>query len=882
MMKKRFWMLILAAVMAMVCLSAAGEEQRKILDFTIECGAGETTMPDYPDFAEMIGEGLTDDDFDITYPVKNWVTFDADGRVTVSSDAYAGGGYYTLDIVYSPKVEGVGETTAFNIRFKVLNPLTQVYMDATSIETNMDYTRNQIETWRPSGTRSDWVADISYDSSVVQVTEWDNFTYKYFYFTNVGPGKTDVVITAYNGMKIVIPVVVHPATTQVKFAASYFQVSQGETVDIGLDLGNGSIVPSPSIKIKHDDTIYSEGWNFAYHTYFLEDATHFYAKTLGLHEITVTTTNGLSGQTMIYVTGNQNCASMAAEEEPIYVRNTVTIKQFDAEGKRVYVPLKITAGADKAKLVGDRLTAKKAGEVEVTATNPDGTKVSMTLVIEVTPTEMHLEETEVTLEIGETYEPKVIFDQGSLPCSLVLNKQDATDQRLYTTRAEGMKIIAQAPGTAVYTVRAGDLSQQITITVPDSDKAVHIVKPAEPFPAKHSCQIYVQDKAGRVYPATFSSTTPDYYGVISPAGYYTSNITGVNYFSISATLEDGRRLHTSLYVRTIPEWIRRTAVIIRKSETREVGVSSDVGEISSSELTFEVADEKIITIENGIVKPKKIGKTTVTATSIYNPEATTTFTVEVISDSSQVYIGTTSMNVPCGASRYMPAVYNEKGKEVTMVWKITHNNPGEGNSEESGFTIEDGVITCTWPTATCEVTGTVKGSSKKVMVFVKGYQLPENITIEPLQVWLEPGETQTLTLATEDKHGGWGISYWESENAAIASVEPYVEGRSNTITAVAPGTTLVAAMLENGATAFCLVNVYDPNARLPGDVNEDGAVDAKDALIIMQYDAGWPVLINGWQGDVNADGSTNLADALMIFQHDAGFDVQLKQYIPEE
>lgn len=880
MMKKRLWMLLAAAMlMMMLAGAAAAEPAQRYLDFTIFCGQGETTMPDYPDMAGMIGEGLTDDDFIITYSTSSQYTFHEDGRITISED---GSGNFYVYITYTPRVEGVGKPTRFQIMVSVLRPLTYIETDVDHIVTNLDYSYASVELSVPNYVREDWIADVSYDSSIINVSHrtdvWQN---KVLSISILGAGETDIVVTAYNGKQVVIPVTIYPAPTQVKFKASYFEAVQGETVDLGLDLGNGALVPAPIIRITENGLTHSEGGHFGLHTYFPEDASHFYACSLGSNVIKVETLGGLTGQTTVYVTGNENCARMAAETDMIYVRNTVTIKQFDAAGKQVYVPLKITAGSDKAKLVGDRLTATAAGEVEVTAENPDGTKVTLTLKIDVTPNEMHLEETEVTLEIGETYEPKVIFDQGSLPCRLVLNGQDMTDQILYTTRYEGMKIIAQAPGTAVYTVWAGDLSQQITITVPDSDKAVRIVKPAEPFPAKHSCQLYVQDKAGRVYPATFTSNTPDYYGEISPAGYFTSNLPGTTYFSVSARLEDGRYLSTSLHIETIPEWIKRDAIIVRKSGYSSVSVDSDVGPISSRELTFEVADEKVLTIEDGVIKPKKTGKTTVTATSIYNPQATTTFTVEVISDTSTIYIGTTSIDVPYGSVRYMPTVYNEKGKEVTMVWQITHDNPGEGNPEKSGFLLEDGMIGCVWPTASCEVTGTVKGGSQKVKVNVRGYLLPETIAIEPLQVWLEPGESQTLNLTTEDENGGWGISYWEASDPGIVIFEEYREGSSNVIKAVSGGTTLVAAMLENGAVAMCIVNVYDPDARLPGDVNEDGAVDAKDALIIMQYDAGWPVLINGWQGDVNADGQTNLADAQLIFQHSAGFDVQLKQYIPE-
>ena len=94
------------------------------------------------------------------------------------------------------------------------------------------------------------------------------------------------------------------------------------------------------------------------------------------------------------------------------------------------------------------------------------------------------------------------------------------------------------------------------------------------------------------------------------------------------------------------------------------------------------------------------------------------------------------------------------------------------------------------------------------------------------------------------------------------------------------GTALLVAVLDNGAYATCTVTVVDPMPRIPGDANDDGSVDAKDALLIMQYVAGWNLSINGYLADVNADGKVTVEDAILIFQHDSGLDVELKQYIP--
>lgn len=64
--------------------------------------------------------------------------------------------------------------------------------------------------------------------------------------------------------------------------------------------------------------------------------------------------------------------------------------------------------------------------------------------------------------------------------------------------------------------------------------------------------------------------------------------------------------------------------------------------------------------------------------------------------------------------------------------------------------------------------------------------------------------------------------------------------------------------------------------RIPGDANGDGTVNGQDALLILQYDAGWNVTINTANADVNGSGSVDMADALLIFRYDAGEDVTLK------
>ena len=59
-------------------------------------------------------------------------------------------------------------------------------------------------------------------------------------------------------------------------------------------------------------------------------------------------------------------------------------------------------------------------------------------------------------------------------------------------------------------------------------------------------------------------------------------------------------------------------------------------------------------------------------------------------------------------------------------------------------------------------------------------------------------------------------------------------------------------------------------AAYKGDVNNDGAVNSADALIILQYSAGIIEDININRADISGDGEVNSADALQVLQTAVG------------
>lgn len=83
-------------------------------------------------------------------------------------------------------------------------------------------------------------------------------------------------------------------------------------------------------------------------------------------------------------------------------------------------------------------------------------------------------------------------------------------------------------------------------------------------------------------------------------------------------------------------------------------------------------------------------------------------------------------------------------------------------------------------------------------------------------------------------------------------------------------------MLKNTITYDAAAEPPAEDERTPGDVNEDGKINSRDALAVLKHAAGQEVNINTANADVNADGKINSRDALAILKYAAGQDVTLK------
>lgn len=85
---------------------------------------------------------------------------------------------------------------------------------------------------------------------------------------------------------------------------------------------------------------------------------------------------------------------------------------------------------------------------------------------------------------------------------------------------------------------------------------------------------------------------------------------------------------------------------------------------------------------------------------------------------------------------------------------------------------------------------------------------------------------------------------------------------------------------EVAATTDYILTRYpeksDEEEIIPGDVNDDGTVDARDITILRRYYVGWDVTLNEDAADVNDDGVIDARDITILRRYYVGWDVTLK------
>lgn len=154
------------------------------------------------------------------------------------------------------------------------------------------------------------------------------------------------------------------------------------------------------------------------------------------------------------------------------------------------------------------------------------------------------------------------------------------------------------------------------------------------------------------------------------------------------------------------------------------------------------------------------------------------------------------------------------------------------------------------------------GATATCTVVVDDYTPVSSVHLSETSLTLREGREAYLTATVSPEKPTNGSVTWSSSNKDVAMVS-----KSGKVTAMSAGTATITCSADygKGATASCNVTVKEAVSPVPGDVNEDGKVDATDVNIVTRMvmeimDAG----TYSAAFDVNGDGDVSVSDIAAI------------------
>ena len=205
-------------------------------------------------------------------------------------------------------------------------------------------------------------------------------------------------------------------------------------------------------------------------------------------------------------------------------------------------------------------------------------------------------------------------------------------------------------------------------------------------------------------------------------------------------------------------------------------------------ITWESSDEKIATVENGIVYALSGGEVTVTAKS---GDISKTVNVKVIAEveveESKVVLDYNTLGLSVGEGFALKVK-----DDLPITW--SSSNPSVVVVDQTGGLIAiaegESVITAT----------TEDEYYDECVITVSNSSENDKIKLNSNSLSLSVGTTGRLT-ATVTPSNNVSIVTWKSSDTSIATV------KSGEVKAIKEGTTTITAKLPNGQTAECIVNV---------------------------------------------------------------------------
>lgn len=223
-------------------------------------------------------------------------------------------------------------------------------------------------------------------------------------------------------------------------------------------------------------------------------------------------------------------------------------------------------------------------------------------------------------------------------------------------------------------------------------------------------------------------------------------------------------------------------------------------DLADGEVEWKTADNKVATVEDGLVKPvsgSAGGKTTITATvkgTTYSADCEVSI-AEVINPATAIKLDKSELSGTAGDNAELKADVTAKDdtKECTdvVIWE---------SSDEKVATVNAGSVTFVGE-GTATITATAGGQSATCKVTVKAKVIAvEKVTLDKTSAELTVGDTATLKATVTPDDATDKTVTWTSSDESVATVKDGV------VTAVKAGTATITAKAD-GKTAECRITV---------------------------------------------------------------------------
>ena len=496
----------------------------------------------------------------------------------------------------------------------------------------------------------------------------------------------------------------------------------------------------------------------------------------------------------IDLSSTEKTVQLKATVEPSNVKTTLKWKTSDAN----------VATVNENGLV----TGVSIGTAMITVTTENGKTAQCKVIVELNPTEVVLNKTQLTLDMSKNRTEQLIA---------TVKPENAMNNKITWSSSDSKKVKVESETGIVTALENTEENNpvRITATTPNGKSAtcMVIVQTSPTSIALDKTNVTIDlsiNKTAQLKETINPSTANVQTGITwksedsSIATVKDGLITGVKNGNtiITVTTENGKVATCKVTVQTSPISLalNQTSVTLDISTNKTVQLMPIINPSTANvqnKVTWKSEDLGIATVDknSGLVTGVKNGSTTIIATTENGKSATCKITVQTSPTSVTLNQTNVTLDISTNKTVQLTATINPSTANVQtgITWK---------SNDPSIATVKDGLVTGVKNGSTTITVTTDNGKSASCKVTVQ--TSPTSVTMNTTSVTLDLSRTTTTTLTATVNPGTANVQRgitWSSSNNKIATVN------NGVVTGVSIGTTDIIARTDNGKTCTTKVTV---------------------------------------------------------------------------